>query len=440
MKKCIWFILCALSISQVAAYAENYDSWPAEFTVPSTSVDDGKDGRFNLNVAILPKSNEAETLSQHEVGVLVTDMSGVQQQKEVKATYYKSSVRFIANVDDLFPGTQYKFVPYIVVNGHKCLSPNSQTVSTGSLMRDQSSLWNDYFHTATTITIRSVSGNKLLQIWEGEKFVDIPSDGYKISDLDPRTWFASYYGETEGIDKRFRLYIGDDYKIYDSKLYTARLNFTLTCKASPTGLLVTPQCNVRDADVSELVLVCGSDEKKISPSNTESIWYGGLEPKQQCAFQLYAVVKSKSTGNEYKYHYRKYVSFGKYTQTLTFTTSDISFGEVDVKGVSSSATIASVTSNIDDRETKVGFMWKKYDAPASLKPSQGYCVLYNGVIEGKISNLQSQSYYNIRPFYLSDSGKYYYGEWVTFDPSDFSYIEPILRIYSPRTSGQPMLS
>ena len=51
-------------------------------------------------------------------------------------------------------------------------------------------------------------------------------------------------------------------------------------------------------------------------------------------------------------------------------------------------------------------------------------------MEGYIRNLQSTSYYNVRAFYKSAEEDYYYGGWVTFDPSDFSYFEPTVHTYA----------
>ena len=51
-------------------------------------------------------------------------------------------------------------------------------------------------------------------------------------------------------------------------------------------------------------------------------------------------------------------------------------------------------------------------------------------MEGRINKLQSTSYYKVRAFYKSNSGEYYYGDWVTFDPSDFSYFEPTVHTYN----------
>ena len=35
----------------------------------------------------------------------------------------------------------------------------------------------------------------------------------------------------------------------------------------------------------------------------------------------------------------------------------------------------------------------------------------------------------MRAFYKSANDNYYYGEWVTFDQTDFSYFEPTIRTY-----------
>lgn len=81
-------------------------------------------------------------------------------------------------------------------------------------------------------------------------------------------------------------------------------------------------------------------------------------------------------------------------------------------------------TNISDEETSVGFQWRKSDAPETMIPKEGYAAVYDGQMEGCIKNLQPTSYYDVRPFYKSAEGKYYYGEWVAFDPSDFSFFDP----------------
>jgi len=87
------------------------------------------------------------------------------------------------------------------------------------------------------------------------------------------------------------------------------------------------------------------------------------------------------------------------------------------------------TTNISDEETNAGFQRRKYDAPEALKSNESFAAIYDGQLEGYIKNLQSASYYNVRAFYKSASGTYYYGDWVTFAPNDFSYFEPTVYTY-----------
>lgn len=117
------------------------------------------------------------------------------------------------------------------------------------------------------------------------------------------------------------------------------------------------------------------------------------------------------------------------SESLNFVTDPLELVTLAPKCVSSTCAIVAAETNISEMETNAGFQWKKYDAPESLKPSEGYAAIYDGMLEGYLKNLQSTSYYNVRPFYKDANDKYYYGEWVTFDPSDFSYFEPTVHTY-----------
>ncbi|MGN1213507.1 MAG: hypothetical protein ACI4TR_01300, partial [Bacteroidaceae bacterium] len=134
---------------------------------------------------------------------------------------------------------------------------------------------------------------------------------------------------------------------------------------------------------------------------------------------------------------------GGVTDTITipsFTTPSLELTTEQPQGVSETTSNVSATTNLSNDETSVGFQWKKYDAPASLKPSEGYAAMNNGRIEGQIKRLQSTAYYNVRAFYKSAEGKYYYSDWVTFDPSDFSYIEPTIHTYPITNISQDAVS
>lgn len=97
-------------------------------------------------------------------------------------------------------------------------------------------------------------------------------------------------------------------------------------------------------------------------------------------------------------------------------------------GVSATSSIVAASTNISDIEQNVGFQWKKTSAPDDLAPKEGYAAIYDGRIEGYIKNLQPE-YYRVRAFYKDGQGKYYYGDWVAFDPTDFSFFEPTVHTY-----------
>lgn len=154
-------------------------------------------------------------------------------------------------------------------------------------------------------------------------------------------------------------------------------------------------------------------ESGFKESNSDELKVMGLDPKTSYSRTYY--VKTKEGGTTSK--------------TITFTTKALQLETLQPKGVTNTCSIVSANSNIDDDELTAGFQWRKYDAPSSLKSNEGYATVYDGTLEGYIKNLQTTSYYKVRAFYKSQTDKYYYGEWMTFDPSDFSYFEPTVHTY-----------
>lgn len=141
-------------------------------------------------------------------------------------------------------------------------------------------------------------------------------------------------------------------------------------------------------------------------------------------------LKGLRPNQEYEVEY--YLTNSRFSEVVRkkFTTEELQLTTLQPRCVSSTCAVVAAETNISDDETNVGFQWKKYDAPESLKPSEGYAAIYGGQLEGYIRNLQPTSYYNVRAFYKSAEGDYYYGDWVTFDPSDFSYFEPTVHTYA----------
>ena len=79
---------------------------------------------------------------------------------------------------------------------------------------------------------------------------------------------------------------------------------------------------------------------------------------------------------------------------------------------------------VDDVE-RFGFEWRRIDAPDLIASSKVKAPLFNGKIIGTLSNLNPDVYYKYRPFYQSDSGEMFYGEWIGLFTGDADvYFEP----------------
>ena len=111
------------------------------------------------------------------------------------------------------------------------------------------------------------------------------------------------------------------------------------------------------------------------------------------------------------------------TEALTLTTSL-------PKVIAVGDAIVAATSNLDDDEENVGFEWRRLDWPDEISSNSGIAYLYEGTMEGYIRNLNTEKYWKARPYYKSNDGTYYYGEWTGFDPTNTSYFEPTVHTYA----------
>lgn len=119
-------------------------------------------------------------------------------------------------------------------------------------------------------------------------------------------------------------------------------------------------------------------------------------------------------------------------KNVSFTTEAIKFETQAAQAVSDKKAIISASVNGDDDSLRFGFEWRRYDAPDIMPSTQSPCPIHNGIIAGSLNNLSSNTYYKYRPYYKSDSGKTYYGDWIAFCTSDaYVYFEPIVYTYAP---------
>ena len=139
----------------------------------------------------------------------------------------------------------------------------------------------------------------------------------------------------------------------------------------------------------------------------------------------------------YQVKYTVYVPWGTnlenkraYTKTLDFKTQGLKISTLQPKVISAGNVIVAAESNLDDAETNVGFEWRRTDWSDDFASNTGGAYLYEGTMEGYIRNLYTEKLWKYRPYYLSDSGTYYYGDWVGIDPTNTSYFEPTVHTYA----------
>ena len=146
----------------------------------------------------------------------------------------------------------------------------------------------------------------------------------------------------------------------------------------------------------------------------------GLKPNTSYSCTYKVVVEY---GDEDTYTYEG--SYNIWTATLNLKTQQprvITVGNV----------VVAAQSNLDDEETNVGFEWRRIDWTNEFASNSGVAYLYEGTMEGYIRNLYylEQTLWKYRPYYESDSGNRYYGEWVGIDPTNTSYFEPTVHTYA----------
>ena len=78
----------------------------------------------------------------------------------------------------------------------------------------------------------------------------------------------------------------------------------------------------------------------------------------------------------------------------------------------------------------MGFEWRRYDWPDEIENRAGGAYIYASTIEGSIKNLNAEKFWKIRPYFRSQAGNSYWGDWVTIDPSDASFFEPSVHTYN----------
>lgn len=199
---------------------------------------------------------------------------------------------------------------------------------------------------------------------------------------------------------------------------TLPLNLTVKDSVTATSVYLKGEWAEGDAVVDS---TCFERNKVIVGGTTYSV--KRLNPSSSFAAQFKAIVRF-GEGLQYKEEFSVFCN----TRTLP-----LSLTTAQPKVISVGNVIVAAESNLDDEEENVGFEWRRTDWTNDFASNTGTAVLYEGKMEGYIRNMNAEKLWKYRPYYLSDSGTYYYGDWVGLDPSNTSYFEPTVHTYSKIT-------
>ena len=178
------------------------------------------------------------------------------------------------------------------------------------------------------------------------------------------------------------------------------------------GSFINGDANVTSQSIS-IYKGYNTTGNKIETIDGNKVSMTGLDPNSPYTFEYSIVANNK-----------------KYTTKKSVQTSGLSLTTSQPKVVSLGNVIVAAETNLDNEETNVGFEWRRTDWTDDFASNTGGAYLYEGTMEGYIRNLYTEKLWKYRPYYLSNSGTYYYGDWVGLDPTNTSYFEPTVHTYA----------
>ena len=253
--------------------------------------------------------------------------------------------------------------------------------------------------TQTTFHVQTQSGmaaaKNIKATIDGEEY-DL-GDGEKLTGLIPgRTYHVKVTAD-----------IGKYNWTEEMDVTMAEIAVNFDCKTSPTTLDISVSYDAGDATVTRASF---SAEEEVS-----SLCLTGLEPEQtyECTYYI-----TTAEG-------------GVATYPAQFTTDALTLKISQTKVVAIGDVVVVANSNITEEENvNVGFEWRRYDWPDEIENRAGGAYIYASTIEGSIKNLNAEKFWKIRPYFRSQAGNSYWGDWVTIDPSDASFFEPSVHTYN----------
>ena len=177
---------------------------------------------------------------------------------------------------------------------------------------------------------------------------------------------------------------------------------------TPSSFTLNGTCKTGDAELQSTSITV--DGKTY---NGNTVTFTGLRPS-----------------NEYTATYTVEASGKTVTISTRVTTSSLTLKTAQPKVISAGNVLVSAETNIDPAETNVGFEWRRTDWTADFASNTGKGYVNGESMEGKIKNLYTEKLWKYRPYYKSNDGIYYYGDWVGIDPTNTSWFEPTVHTYA----------
>lgn len=378
-----------------------------------------------------------DIMSGYEFGIMAKAKSfGDDEYHFFPATYNDGDDFGTVEIIGLYPSQELEYSVYMRIGEEiYCCRGGRYGYRDFSIYTESITPKFEYTATCTTITLKNVDTEygtfkaDRVEVSQDSSSASHSPKGFKMTGLRP-----CEFGKEENVSLYLKFYVGEN-EAYAKWIYlsTAKLKLATSAKVlGPTAFQATPTNGSSDeVDVQKFVLDFDGESYDCMPGKTVTVT--GLAPEMSYLYSLKAVIKDAKGQYNYYFRERYYDSSSKkylWRQDIPVRTEDIELTTLSPRNTSATTSVVCAETNIDDHESNVGFQWRKYDAPASLPSNEGYAAIYDGVMEGRIKNLQSTQYYNVRAFYKTSTGVYHYGDWVTFDPSDFSYFEPTVHTYA----------
>ncbi len=240
-----------------------------------------------------------------------------------------------------------------------------------------------------------------------KKFYSSDDEGYCIfADLTPGNSYSYEFGI---------MLSNDSYSIHGNSisLTTTAINPQITqISLTPESFIATGSYTEGDAEVTEVGFTgYETDGKNLILTN--------LEPSYTYTIEYYVTAAGK-----------------KFTTSTKINTPAVEFTTLPAKATSNTVALLGATTNLSDDAVGAGFEWRRNDAPSTMPSNQAECPVIDGELTGTLNGLSATTYYDFRPYYTSQGGTTYYGDWVTLITADaYVYFEPTVRTYSATSVG-----